>query len=314
MLDSPAPADSSFKQDVIHGLTQDQKVLPCRWLYDERGSELFEEITQLEEYYPTRTETKILRAYAADMADKLGPQATIVEYGAGASVKTRILLDALEDPSAYIPVDISEEFLQDSAAALQKDYPDLEIQPVVADFLSPIDLPADNSSGIRGGFFPGSTIGNLSDAEILGFMTRARKDLGPDAQLILGVDIKKDPKILIPAYDDAKGVTAEFNLNILKRINRELGADIDVQAFSHEARWNEEQSRIEMHLVSERDQTADICGQEIVFRKKESIHTENSRKFQISVLEDMVAECGWELAAEWFDDNKLFSMLLFRAV
>lgn len=314
MLDSPVKDDSSFKQDVIHGLTQDQKVLPCRWLYDERGSELFEEITQLEEYYPTRTETKILRAYAADMADKLGPQATIVEYGAGASVKTRILLDALEDPSAYIPVDISEEFLQDSAAALQKDYPDLEIQPVVADFLSPIDLPDDTSAGIRGGFFPGSTIGNLSDAEILGFMTRARQDLGPDAQLILGVDIKKDPKILIPAYDDAKGVTAEFNLNILKRINRELGADINVDAFSHEARWNEEQSRIEMHLVSERDQTADICGQEIVFRKKESIHTENSRKFQISVLEDMVAECGWELAAEWFDENKLFSMLLFRAV
>ena len=314
MLDSPVKDDSSFKQDVIHGLTQDQKVLPCRWLYDERGSELFEEITQLEEYYPTRTETKILRAYAADMADKLGPQATIVEYGAGASVKTRILLDALEDPSAYIPVDISEEFLQDSAAALQKDYPDLEIQPVVADFLSPIDLPDDTSAGIRGGFFPGSTIGNLSDAEILGFMTRARQDLGPDAQLILGVDIKKDPKILIPAYDDAKGVTAEFNLNILKRINRELGADINVDAFSHEARWNEEQSRIEMHLVSERDQTADICGQEIVFRKKESIHTENSRKFQISVLEDMVAECGWELAAEWFDENKLFSMLLFKAV
>ena len=145
-------------------------------------------------------------------------------------------------------------------------------------------------------------------------MTRARHDLGADAQLILGVDIKKDPKILIPAYDDAKGVTAEFNLNILKRINRELGADINVDAFHHEARWNEEHSRIEMHLVSERDQTADICGQEIVFRKKESIHTENSRKFQISVLEDMVAECGWELAAEWFDDNKLFSMLLFRAV
>lgn len=314
MLDSPAAADSNFKQDVIHGLTQDQKVLPCRWLYDERGSELFEEITQLEEYYPTRTETKILKAHAPDMANQLGPQATIVEYGAGASVKTRILLDALDDPSAYIPVDISEEFLQDSAAALQKDYPDLEIQPVVADFLSPIDLPEDTSAGIRGGFFPGSTIGNLSDAEILGFMTRARQDLGPDAQLILGVDIKKDPKILIPAYDDAKGVTAEFNLNILKRINRELGADINVDAFHHEARWNEEQSRIEMHLVSERDQTADICGQEIVFRQKESIHTENSRKFQISVLEDMVAECGWELAAEWFDDNKLFSMLLFRAV
>jgi len=314
MLDSPVTVDTNFKNDVIEGLTQDQKVLPCRWLYDERGSELFEEITQLEEYYPTRTETKILRAYAADMADQLGPQATIVEYGAGASVKTRILLDALDDPSAYIPVDISEEFLQDSAAALQKDYPDLEIQPVVADFLSPIDLPEDTSAGIRGGFFPGSTIGNLSDAEILGFMSRARQDLGPDAQLILGVDIKKDPKILIPAYDDAKGVTAEFNLNILKRINRELGADIDVDAFSHEARWNEEQSRIEMHLVSERDQTADICGQEIVFRKKESIHTENSRKFQIEALAGMVADCGWQLADQWFDDKKLFSMLLFRAV
>ena len=314
MLDRPVTDDASFKNDVIEGLTQDQKVLPCRWLYDERGSELFEEITQLEEYYPTRTETKILKLYASDMAEKLGPQATIVEYGAGASVKTRILLDALDDPNAYIPVDISEEFLQDSAAALQKDYPELEIQPVVADFLSPIELPEDNSPGIRGGFFPGSTIGNLSDAEIIGFMTRARQDLGPDAQLILGVDIKKDPKILIPAYDDAKGVTAEFNLNILKRINRELKADIDVDAFSHEARWNEEQSRIEMHLVSERDQTIDVCGQEIVFRQKETIHTENSRKFQISVLEDMVAECGWELAAEWFDDKKLFSMLLFKAV
>ena len=314
MLDSPVSIDTNFKNDVISGLSQDQKTLPCRWLYDERGSELFEEITQLEEYYPTRTETKILRRYAQEMASQLGPQATIVEYGAGASVKTRILLDALEDPNAYIPVDISEEFLQDSAAALKEDYPDLEIQPVVADFLSPIDLPEDDSPGIRGGFFPGSTIGNLSDAEIIGFMTRARQDLGPDAQLILGADIKKDPNILIPAYDDAEGVTAAFNLNILTRINRELNANIDVDAFSHEARWNEEKSRIEMHLVSERDQTIDVCGQEISFRQKESIHTENSRKFQISVLEDMVAECGWRLAGEWFDEKKLFSMLLFKAV
>ncbi|MEH6586258.1 MAG: L-histidine N(alpha)-methyltransferase [Halioglobus sp.] len=314
MFETTNIAHNTFEDDVIEGLSQVQKAIPCRWLYDERGSELFEDITVLPEYYPTRTETSILSQYAPEIASHVGPHATVVEYGAGASVKTRILMDALEELSTYIPVDISAEFLQSSAASLKKDYPGVKIEPVVADFLSTVDLPEKPSKGARVGFFPGSTIGNLESTEITGFMTRARTDLGPEAHFILGADLKKDPTILIPAYDDAAGITSEFNLNLLRRINGELEANFDVSAFNHEARWNEAASRIEMHLVSERDQSVEVSGQTFNFKHGETVHTENSRKFEIGALQELIAQCGWKMADSWIDKDSLFSVLLFKAI
>jgi L-histidine N-alpha-methyltransferase len=303
-----------FEADVIEGLSQSQKTIPCRWLYDERGSELFEDITLLPEYYPTRTETEILSQYAPEIASYIGSRATVVEYGAGASVKTRILIDALEELSTYIPVDISAEFLRSSAAALKEDYPNVKIEPVVADFMSPIDLPVKFANGVRVGFFPGSTIGNLDHTEITNFMKQVRIDLGPGSQFILGADLIKDLDILIPAYDDAAGVTSEFNLNLLRRANRELEANFDLASFTHEARWNQDASRIEMHLVSARDQSVGISGKTFSFLAGETVHTENSRKFDIHMLQNIISECGWELTTSWADEDNLFSVLLFKAV
>jgi dimethylhistidine N-methyltransferase len=303
-----------FEADVIEGLSQAQKTIPCRWLYDERGSKLFEDITLLPEYYPTRTETGILSQCAPEIASHIGPQATVVEYGAGASVKTRILIDALEQLSTYIPVDISAEFLHSSAETLQEAYPELKIEPVVADFFTPVDLSKTLATGVRVGFFPGSTIGNLDGAEVVEFMRRTRSDLGVGSRFILGVDLIKNLNILIPAYDDTAGVTSEFNLNLLKRVNRELGANFDLSSFTHEARWNEEASSIEMHLVSTRDQTVGLSGKTFTFLEGETVHTENSRKFDIDVLQGTIAECGWQLSRSWTDKDNLFSVLLFKAV
>jgi dimethylhistidine N-methyltransferase len=314
MLETTSYTQNMFEDDVINGLSQVPKTIPCRWLYDERGSELFEDITVQPEYYPTRTETGILSQHAAEIAAHVGPYSTVVEYGAGASVKTRILIDALEELCTYIPIDISAEFLQTSAASLQEDYPDLNIEPVIADFLSTVDLPEKSGGGARVGFFPGSTIGNLERAEITGFMQRAREDLGAGAQFVLGADLKKDPNILIPAYDDSAGVTSEFNLNLLRRINGELDANFDVASFNHEARWNNDDARIEMHLVSERDQSVEILGKTFDFRQGETIHTENSRKFEIDALKTLIGQCGWQMADSWVDKDSLFSVLLFKAI
>ena len=314
MPETTSDSQNTFEDDVIDGLSQFQKTIPCRWLYDERGSELFEEITVLPEYYPTRTETGILSQYATEIAAHVGPHATVVEYGAGASVKTRILIDALEKISTYIPVDISADFLQTSAASLRQDYPDLNIEPVVADFLSTVELPETSAEGARVGFFPGSTIGNLESSEITGFMQRAHEDLGAGAQFILGADLKKDAKILIPAYDDSAGITSEFNLNLLRRINGELDANFDVASFNHEARWNDDDARIEMHLVSERDQSVEVSGKIFDFRQGETVHTENSRKFEVDALQKLIGQCGWEMADSWVDKDNLFSVLIFKAI
>ena len=281
LLEITNDAQKKFEEDVIDGLSQLHKTIPCRWLYDERGSELFEEITASPEYYPTRTETKILSQCATEIADYVGPNATVVEYGAGASVKTRILIDALRQISTYIPVDISAEFLRTSSASLQEDYPNLNIEPVVADFLTTVNLPKRLGSGKRIGFFPGSTIGNLDSRAVTGFMNRARAELGEGAHFVLGADLKKDPNILLPAYNDAAGITSEFNLNLLKRINRELGANFDVSFFKHEARWNVDDARVEMHLASERDRCVKISGKTFDFKRGETVHTESSRKFEV---------------------------------
>ncbi len=314
MLDTSKIKNSLFASDVLTGLGEAQKTIPCQWLYDERGSALFEDITLLPEYYPTRTETEILKTRAGDIASLAGAKSNLVEYGSGASVKTRLLLDALEDVHSYVPIDVSAEFLSESAAALKADYPGLTVSSIVGDFLSPIVLPEQSKeAGRMVGFFPGSTIGNLSNDDIRDFFGRARHDLGPDAAFVLGADLKKDVDLLIPAYDDAAGVTADFNLNLLARINRELGGDFILHQFVHEARWNDAQSRIEMHLVSTVDQTVRICGEEISFVKGETIHTENSRKFDRGELVRLVETQGWQASNVWTDDEELFSVVMLEA-
>lgn len=314
MLDTLTQADPAFADDVLTGLSQPQKTVPCRWLYDERGSVLFEEITLLPEYYPTRTEAAILEACAADVASAAGPGATVVEYGAGASVKTRLLLDAMQDVHCYVPIDVSAEFLAESAARLEADYAGLQVVPVVSDFLSPIDLPAESEGpGPAVGFFPGSTVGNLTDEEIADFFERARRDLGDGASFVLGADLKKSADRLIPAYDDAAGVTAAFNLNLLERINRELGGTFDLARFAHEARWNEERSRVEMHLVSQGAQTVRVGDAEFRFHDGETIHTENSRKFARGELSALAVRRGWETTDVWMDDDGLFSVMMLKA-
>lgn len=271
---------ATFRMDVVRGLSKPQKTLPCQYFYDEAGSVLFEQITELEEYYPTRTEISILNAHIDEIAATLGPGVLLVEYGAGASTKTRILLDHLVDPSGYVPIDVSETFLLHTADGLRRDYPDLAVHPIVGDFMIRLGLPSD-ISGQPVGFFPGSTIGNLSDTDIDTFMRAARALLGKSGQFLIGVDLRKSPDILIPAYDDAAGVTAAFNLNLLTRINRELGADFDLSAFAHRAIWNDQASRIEMHLESLSDQQVKIGQDQFFFAAGETIHTENSRKFDL---------------------------------
>ncbi len=309
--DLPASAEPTLLTDVLSGLSANPKVLSSRWLYDERGSQLFEDITQLREYYPTRTETAIFEAYADEMAAQAGANAVLVEYGAGAAVKTRILLDALEAPCAYAPLDISEEFLAGVAVGLRADYPALDIRPVAADFLTPTDLSGlPDCGGRRVGFFPGSTIGNLTNAQIVTFFSQARRTLGPDARFLLGADLKKSPDILIPAYDDAEGVTAAFNLNLLTRINRELGGDFDLSGFRHEARWNEAESRVEMHIVSTRAQSVEIGSRRFLFADEESVRTEISRKFDLAALGDLISEGGWSLQRSWQDGAGYFCVAL----
>lgn len=310
MLASQTVQNTAFEQAVIDGLLQKQKTLPCQWLYDQRGSELFEDITRLPEYYPTRTETWILKTNAADISARLGPNPVLIEYGAGASVKTRILLDHIDDLTAYIPIDVSSDFLLETADAVRKDYPGLDVHPVVADFLDDIPLPALPDDATKTGFFPGSTIGNLSDLEIRHFLIRARKLLGTSGQFILGYDLRKSPDILIPAYDDSQGVTAAFNLNLLVRANNELGATFDVTQFQHEARWNDAFSRIEMHLVSQCAQTATVGGQSFHFRAGETIHTENSRKFSQTAMQEACASAGWTTTHFYTDADNLFALAL----
>jgi L-histidine Nalpha-methyltransferase len=305
-------ARSVFLRDVLKGLSEAQKTLPCQYFYDAAGSDLFEQITTLPEYYPTRTEIAILNAHAAEIAASLGEHVLMVEYGAGASTKTRILLDALQSPAGYVPIDVSEEFLLHTAQALRTDYPDLPVHPVVGDFMIRFGLP-NESKGRPVGFFPGSTIGNLNDDDILRFMSSARDLLGDGSQFLIGVDLRKDADILVPAYDDAAGVTASFNLNLLTRINRELGADFDLSAFEHRAIWNDTASRIEMHLVSQRSQSVKISGRTIHFDAGETIHTENSRKFSIDSLTPLFEQTGWNLNKQWLDERHYFAVLLLSA-
>ena len=291
--------DEDFRAAIVAGLSLPQKRISSKYFYDERGSKLFEKITQLPEYYPTRTETAMLRAHAAEFAELIGPRASLVEFGSGSSTKVRILLDALEAPSAYIPIDISRDHLIESAKGLADAYPDLMVVPVAADYTQPLDLPEIPDEVVRIGFFPGSTIGNFTHAEAVEFLHNAATELGTDNGLLIGVDLKKDIEILRAAYNDAAGITAEFNINILRHLNRELGADFDLDGFTHDARWRPEEGRIEMHLVSTHNQNVRVDGQEFEFAEGESIHTEDSHKYSLDEIDTLSSAAGFHVEQRW---------------
>ncbi|HYC75214.1 ergothioneine biosynthesis protein EgtB [Brevundimonas sp.] len=286
-----------FRRDLLAGLARSPKVASPKWFYDAEGSRLFEEITRAPEYYPTRQEAALLREVAPAWAARFGPGAALVEFGSGASEKTRIVLDAAPDLAAYVPIDISADALSAAARRIVESYPGLMVAPLVGDFLHLAALPDGIGQGRRVGFFPGSTIGNLGPAEAVAFLNAARLQLGEGALFILGVDLVKDAAVLTAAYDDAAGVTAAFNRNLLVRANRELKAGFDVDSFVHRAVWNAEESRMEMHLVATRDMTVEIDGRVIAFRKGETIHTESSRKFTEASVRELAAASGWTIAA-----------------
>jgi dimethylhistidine N-methyltransferase len=297
-----------FRQDVLAGLSMHRKSLPCRWLYDERGSELFEQITQLKEYYPTRVETGILRENAAEIAAFVGKGATLIEYGAGAGIKTEILIAALEAPRLYVPVDISGDFLDQAVISLRHRFPTIGIWPIVADFTGDFEIPAGIPVKGRSAFFPGSTVGNLDHAETVSFLRRVRRHVGAKGTVVIGADLTKDIRILLAAYNDRQGVTAAFNLNLLARINRELDADFRLERFAHEARWNSSNSAVEMHLVSREAQTVTVSGQRFDFEAGESIHTETSRKYTVSTLSAIVESAGWYIEEMWTDPRQSFGV------
>jgi dimethylhistidine N-methyltransferase len=304
------PTLEEFRDSVLHGLGTAPKTLPCKFFYDAEGSRLFERICELPEYYPTRTECALLAERAGDIAALAGPQAGLIEFGSGAGAKVRLLLAALDNPAGYVPVDISRDHLMQAAAALAQDFPLLRIAPVCADYTDRFALPA--LPGTRPqrnvGFFPGSTIGNFTPLEATSFLRRAAHLLGRGALMIVGADLPKDPAILHAAYDDAQGVTAAFNRNLLHRINRELGADFDVDSFAHEARWNAAESRVEMHLLSRRRQTVHLGPRGFDFLQGESIHTENSYKYELDAFRGLARPAGYMSVAAWTDPARLFSI------
>ncbi len=314
-MDVPSPmieADPAFRDDVLNGLAAPIPAIPARWFYDLKGSELFEQITQLPEYYPTRTETALLEAHCREVAAIAGTGDAVIEFGSGSSTKTPILLEAVE-PSAYVPIDISGEFLRASAAVLQERFPDLPIHPVEADFMRPIALPEAVQAAPKLGFFPGSTIGNLVPRTAVDLLRAMKDTLGAGAWLLIGIDRIKDPDVLVAAYDDAGGTTAAFNLNLLHRINAELGGDVDVTAWRHRAIWNDARARIEMHLEAVRDTGFSICGQAFSFRAGETIHTENSHKYGERDARLLLLAAGWGVVREWTDADDRFAILLAEA-
>ena len=310
-----SPDVSQFRDEVWAGLSLPQKSLPCKYFYDERGSALFESICELPEYYPTRTEVAIMEAHATEMAALLGDRCLLVEYGSGSSRKTCLLLDQLRDAAGYVPIDISRAALTASARALAAAYPRLEVLPVCADYTDSFELPrARVAPERRGVYFPGSTIGNFAPAEARKFLTQVAEICGPGGALLIGVDLKKSRRVLEPAYDDALGVTADFNLNLLRRLNRELGASFALDQFTHRALWNEAEGRVEMHLVSRRRQEVTLGGHRIRFEAGETIHTENSYKYDLSGFGALARSAGFEVERVWIDGAALFSVQALRVV
>lgn len=312
-------SSTTMRDDVLTGLRGPVKAIPCKYFYDERGAELFERITTLDEYYPTRTELEILETHAADIAQRLGPGCRVIEYGSGSGVKVRILLDALDSPVAFTPIDISCEQLYDASTELADLYPAIDVQPICADYTRQVDLPDAPGAARTVIFFPGSTIGNFEPGEAQAFLQRAARHAGANGAMVIGVDRRKDRATLERAYNDSGGVTAEFNLNLLARLNREIGTDFDVGAFHHRAVWNEDAGRIEMRLVSDRDQNVKVPDDsggaaEVTLREGEWIVTEHSHKYEPTEFAALAQRAGWQLEHAYSDAQELFSVLLMRSV
>lgn len=313
MASRPLPDDSlsEFGAAVLAGLSQSPRVIPARYFYDDAGSALFEKITELPEYYPTRTEIGLLTAHVGEIAATVGGGRAVVEFGSGSSTKTPLLLHAVA-PSAYVPIDISADFLAESAAALADAFPGLPVQPVAGDFTRPLALPASLNGQPKLGFFPGSTLGNAAPAAAVDLLHSFAATLGHDAWLVIGLDLRKDRHVLEAAYDDKAGVTAAFNMNLLRRIDRELGGNVDTSAFRHRARWNGDAGRVEMHLEATRDTAFDVLGHRFAFTAGETIHTENSYKWTFDEARILARAGGWVPVSGWLDANKLFGLHLWR--
>jgi dimethylhistidine N-methyltransferase len=311
-LQNQAPAAiadrEEFARAALDGLSRTPRAIPAKFLYDARGSQLFDQICELPEYYPTRTETKILRACASEIAERAGPGRALIEYGSGSSVKSRLLLDALQNLSVYAPIDISREHLDATADKLRRDYPGLRVEPVCGDYMEIEALPDLVPTTGRLGFFPGSTIGNLTPEEARDFLRRARGLVGDDGAMVIGVDLRKDPALLHAAYNDSAGVTAAFSLNLLRRMNRELDATLDLAGFAHEAFYNEQEGRIEIYLRSLRSQTAMVAGWRFMFAQGERIHTEYSYKYDDRTFAALVDGTGFDIGRTWTDDDSLFAV------
>ncbi|UYN93279.1 MAG: L-histidine N(alpha)-methyltransferase [Enhydrobacter sp.] len=313
-LDQAADREE-FRRAVLDGLSRQPRAIPAKFLYDAHGSELFDAICELPEYYLTRTETRILRDNAAEIASLAGPGCALIEFGAGSSVKSRLLLDAMLDLALYAPIDISRQHLERTAARLRADYPELSVDPVCADYMAPASLPSIGEGARRRvGFFPGSTIGNLVPDEATAFLRAVRSLVGATGALVLGADLKKDPRLLHDAYNDSAGVTAAFSLNLLRRMNRELQATFDLAGFAHDASYNSAEGRIEIYLRSLRRQSALIAGHAFAFGEGERIHTEYSYKYDWPAIEAMARRGGFELARRWTDRDGLFAVAFLKAV
>ncbi len=301
-------ASSDFAAALLAGLSAPAKSIPCRFLYDAAGSALFERITELPEYYPTRTEAKILAERAVEIAEGAAPGNVLIEFGSGSSLKTELLLAEMHQIYAYVPIDISEAALREAQARIGKRFPNLRVMALCGDFSRPLALPPEIKGRPRLGFFPGSTIGNLEEAAAVKLLATMAKSLGQGSRLIIGADLKKDVRRLIRAYDDDAGVTAAFNLNLLKRANRELDTDFDVSQFDHLATYNDRHGRVELFLVSQADQSVNVLGRQIDFAAGERIHTEHSHKYDIEGFHALAAKAGWRPIEVWTDPERLFSV------
>ena len=307
-----SPPKDTFFVDLISGFSKLDKSLPCKYFYDDEGSQLFDQICELSEYYLTRTEALLLHEKAAEISTLVGPEALLIEYGCGVIEKARVLLDVLSNPAAFVAVDISPGHLRAAAERLARDYPKIEVHAICTDFSEPFNIPNGLPGRRRVGFFPGSTIGNFGHNRARQFLSRIAEHIGPGGGLIIGVDLKKDEAILRAAYNDESGITAQFNLNLLSRINREFGGDINLDQFKHEAVYNSEKGRIEMYLISCQAQTIRIGNRPFSFSENEKIHTENSQKYDITEFQELASDAGFKAIQVWSDLEGLYSIHYFE--
>ena len=308
------PNNSEMLSEALEGLQKYPKTLPCKYFYDEKGSDLFQQICELPEYYPTRTETTLLKKIAGEIAELIGPACQMIEYGSGSSEKMQIILEALIEPESFTAVDISKEHLLSVTKALSIEYPYLKVHAVCADFIHPFSLPEMIGDGLRVGFFPGSTIGNFTYKDAIEFLRGTREVVGLNGAMLIGLDLKKDERILHAAYNDSQGVTAAFNMNLLTRLNNELGANFNLDEFCHKAFYNAEASRVEMHLESLSAQTVKLGPKIISFKKNETIHTENSYKYGMDEFIELAERAGYKTIKSWYDKDKLFCVYFLQGI